>query len=357
MRVLSATDAISPAWTHTRSLLLGPRSWRLVLKIGLVAVFAHFGGCNGNYSSPGPTSPAHIPAITQAVAAAVIATVLFAVLLLLLIGLAFFYLGSRLQLVFFDLVLRRETIIAPIWRRYGRITWSWIAIKIVFGLIALAVFIPLLLPIGLYLFNHASNLDQYFNQHVGQTIFLVVVLFLAIFGLGLIFALAYRLLYDFGLPSMALEGTSLGETSKRVLRLFRAETGQVLLYILMRIVLGMAFGLANAVIVLLFVFIAAIPLGGIGVALWAIFHHGDLAGKVVLGVGFTLLALIFLALLLALIFALTAWTSTFFQAYALYFLGGRYPLLGDLLDHHTPPPPTFPPPGYYPPYAVPPLQP
>jgi hypothetical protein len=29
---------------------------------------------------------------------------------------------------------------------------------------------------------------------------------------------------------------------------------------------------------------------------------------------------------------------TFFQAYALYFLGGRYPILGDLLDRSTPPP-------------------
>jgi hypothetical protein len=28
------------------------------------------------------------------------------------------------------------------------------------------------------------------------------------------------------------------------------------------------------------------------------------------------------------------------DAYAIYFLGGRYPLLGDLLDRSTPPPPS-----------------
>jgi hypothetical protein len=48
---------------------------------------------------------------------------------------------------------------------------------------------------------------------------------------------------------------------------------------------------------------------------------------------------------------------TFFQAYALYFLGGRYPLLGDLLDRSTPPPAyayaaSFPPPAP-PPYQPP----
>jgi hypothetical protein len=56
---------------------------------------------------------------------------------------------------------------------------------------------------------------------------------------------------------------------------------------------------------------------------------------------------------------------TFFQAYALYFLGGRYPLLGDLLDRSTPPPayafaaafPPSPPPYQPPPPEPPPSQP
>jgi hypothetical protein len=55
---------------------------------------------------------------------------------------------------------------------------------------------------------------------------------------------------------------------------------------------------------------------------------------------------------------------TFGQAYALYFLGGRYPLLGDLLDRSTPPPAYaypagFPPtpPQYPPPQPGPPVAP
>jgi len=52
MRTLSAIDAIGPAWNHTSRLLLAPRSWRLVLKIGAVAVFAGIGGFGtGSFNS------------------------------------------------------------------------------------------------------------------------------------------------------------------------------------------------------------------------------------------------------------------------------------------------------------------
>jgi hypothetical protein len=51
---------------------------------------------------------------------------------------------------------------------------------------------------------------------------------------------------------------------------------------------------------------------------------------------------------------------TFMESYALYFLGGRYPMLGYLLDRSTPPPPVYsysPPPSYYAPPVIPPPQP
>jgi hypothetical protein len=45
---------------------------------------------------------------------------------------------------------------------------------------------------------------------------------------------------------------------------------------------------------------------------------------------------------------------TFLEAYTLYFLGGRYPMLGDLLTASTPPPPPPPPAPVYPAYVAPP---
>ena len=64
----------------------------------------------------------------------------------------------------------------------------------------------------------------------------------------------------------------------------------------------------------------------------------------------------FVLLLFYFMFGFMGCIMTFFQAYGMYFLGGRYPLLGDLLDRTTPPPTWtypvgFPPPQIFPPPA------
>jgi hypothetical protein len=66
------------------------------------------------------------------------------------------------------------------------------------------------------------------------------------------------------------------------------------------------------------------------------------------GLAFLIVGLWYLFLLYSIVFPLGA-VLTFLDAYADYFLGGRYPMLGDLLDRSTPParPPYYPP--YYPP--------
>jgi hypothetical protein len=66
--------------------------------------------------------------------------------------------------------------------------------------------------------------------------------------------------------------------------------------------------------------------------------------------GAVTLGLVFIAFLFYVIFLVIGCVHTFLQAYALYFLGGRYPLLGDLLEpqatdfiHAEPPLPNIPP--------------
>ncbi len=333
MRQLSATEAITPAWNHTRDLLITPRRWRTLLKIGVVALFAQAGGCNGSFNTRGG---GHLPGITPQLSSAFLAFAIIAGLFGLVLALFFFYLNSRLQFVLFEIVLRRDTVVAPIWRRYGRATWHWMGLKLLFTLAALICLAPFLIPIVLHfihMFPHASKAVHpdfwlLFKQILG--------LLVAIFAVVVFIWSAYRLLYDFGLPSMALEGTPLEETVRRVVRLLRAEPSQVVLYLVMYFVISLAWGIANMIIMLLVAAVALIPLGGAGLGLWFGLRHAGTAGYIVMGLGWGILGLIFVVIMFLVILALVACIYSFLQAYALYFLGGRYPLLGEYLEP-TPP--------------------
>jgi hypothetical protein len=339
MRQLSAIDAIGPAWTHTSSLLIAPRNWRLVLKIAAIAFFAQMGGCNPSVHSPGP----HMHDIPSGVVAAIAAFAFLIGIVSLVVAFAFFYLSSRLQFTLFEVVLRRDTTVAPIWDRYGRATWYWMLLKFLYGLVALACLVPFLIPLIVAIIHavHAGGGGNNIPVALIGTIVAfigTIVLVLIVIGIGSI------LLRDFGLPSMALEGTPLGVTVKRVFSLLRAEPGQVLLYLLMRVVLAFAGALAGEILLGLGLIIALIPFGAAGLGLWFGFHHAGIGGHIVMIGGWVVLGLALLLLLALAAIMVLGSLYTFLQAYALYFLGGRYPLLGNYLEP-APPAPEIPP-GY-----------
>jgi len=341
MQTLSAIDAISPAWNHTRS-LLRPLRLRTLLKIGVIAFFTQFSTGSGNFSTHG----GHWPGVTPEFNGAMVLVGLIFGLIGLVFAFAFFYLNSRLQFVLFEVVLRRDTIIGPMWTRYSRATWYWMGIKFFFGLIATACVLPfLILPI-IHLFHVASSLQDGTTPSVASVLHILgamLPLLIPVIIAAIIIGCLYRVLFDFGLPSMALEGTTIGETARRVWQLVRVEPGAVFLYIVMHILLGFVIGIIAFIISLLVIGIALVPLGGAGVGLWYSLHHVGVAGYIFIGLGWAVLGVIFAAVLIILILALSAYVTCFWQAYALYFLGGRYPLLGQYLEPFLPPTPGYPP--------------
>jgi len=351
MRPLSAIDAIAPAWNHTRRLLLTPRSWRLLLKIGAVAFFAQINGCNPRFST-GP----HLPSLPHALAAAFFTFAVLISIVACVLALAFFYLGSRLQFVLFEVVLRRDTTVAPIWHRYGRATWHWIGLKLAFFAVALLCVAPVLIPVGLRFYHATRRMNAAAAE--GATphfaaFFLSILGFIGVvFLILLVIGIFYILLQDFGLPSMALEGTPLPETVRRIVNLVRAEPGQILLYLLMRFVLALAGTVIFEIALVFGLLIALIPLGGIAGILWVALHHASFVGHAFMITGWVVLGGIFLVLLIVACIMGSGYLYTFLQAYALYFLGGRYPLVGGYLEPLLPQPVyTYPgvPQGYYPP--------
>jgi hypothetical protein len=348
MQPLSAIDAISPAWDHTRKLLLEPMRWKTLLKIGLVAAFAGVGSGSfnsSNFNHPGaiPHSPWHFPAI-----ALVASVLLFAGIVVLVIWLAFFYLSSRLQFVLLDVVLRRDTTIGPAWNRFGPATWRWMGLRFLYALAALVLLLPILIPAGIAAIHNfpkdgatppdfASLMGTFF-AFIGAMVLVAMVV-----------AIGHLLLHDFGLPSMALEGTSLQETVMRVIRLIRAEPLQILIFIVMKVIIRLVAGIAIGIAFAIGALILLIPFGGLGGILWAALHKGGGAFLVAMWFLIALLTFAYLAIMLIAAFMCVGITGTFFQAYALYFLGGHYPLLGEILQ----PAPVPTPPGFfYPPFPA-----
>lgn len=366
MLPLSAIDAIGPAWSHTRRLLWDNRSWRTLLKIGVVASFAgsvsgvnlNFPGFNnfpGNTSGTGHTGPM----ISHAAIAAILSLALVIGIAIVLLGLIFLYISARLQFVMFEVVLRSDTTIGPIWRRYSSRTWRWIGLRLMVGLAFLAILAPLLIPLIMQIVRtvHASPDNGSIN---------VMALFAAMFGtivliflLALLSAIVARLLHDFGLPSMALEDTPISLTVSRVWLLVRSEPGQIALYVLMHFVLGIAGAIVANIVIAILALVSLIPLGAGGAVIWLVLRNTGLGGHILMITALVLLGLVFLAVVLVAAFMATGYLGTFLQAYALYFLGGRYPLLGQYLAPYWPQThlPVPPPPAYQPPPSAPPAPP
>jgi hypothetical protein len=354
MRPLSATDAISPAWNHTRRLLLAPRNWGLALKICLVAFFAQVGGCNSSFNSHG----GHVHQLPPALAAGIVGLALMIGLIAFAIGLALFYLGSRLQFVLFEIVLRSDTKVAPIWSRYGRATWHWMGLKVLYFLAAIVCLSPFIIPIVIHFIHVAGPTFNSAPHNVAAFIMSMLSFIGAIFFIILAMSIGFILLVDFGVPSMALESTSMSETVQRVWSLVRAEPGQVILYLLMRFLLGLAGSIVASVGLAIGAMIAAIPLGGAGALAWLSLRHAGLAGHVLMVGSWVVLGLVLAVLVILAAIMVFGYIYTFLQAYALYFLGGRYPLVGQYLEPFLPPvyayPPTAP---VYPNYPPPPAPP
>jgi hypothetical protein len=350
MRQLSAIEAIGPAWNHTHRLLFAPRRAGLLLKIGAVAVLAQAGGGfnGGGFGNHGN----HANHLAPAFIAPMIAAAMLFGLIAFVIGVVLFYLRSRFQFVLFDVVLRSDTTVAPIWRRYSAATWRWIGLKLLFFCAAALCILPVAIPMVVHVV-HNIPAGQHMSFHtlipfIASMLGLIAVLVIA----GLVLCITFTLIADFGLPSMALEGTSLEETVRRVGRLFRAEPGQVLLYILMRFLMSIATVFLCELIIGFGTLIALIPLGGAGFGLWAALHTTGTAGHAVMIAGWVVLGVILATLVIVAAVMLVGSAYTFLQAYALYFLGGRYPLVGQYLA----PLPPAPAPNYSPTaYAIPPM--
>jgi hypothetical protein len=358
MRPLSAIDAIGPAFGRARDVLARPFQLRTFLKIAAVAFFAEMGGgLNLNFGRGNSNGIHQLPPGFLAFHVALLVMIAF---VSLVIGLILFYIGSRLQLVLLELVATRYTLISPLWRKYSSRTWRWIGLKLLFLLCVLIVLLPFAIMGVVYFMHHFHGIDSLdgLNPFAGMQFVHILLFAAAAFLVLLVICVIYMLVHDFALPFLALEDLGISHSLERLRILLVDEPGQVVLYVILRFVLGIVFSIATYIAIAIVMLLSLIPPGIIGVILWLSLHKAGTVGIVLLVACAIVGGLAYLCWALCVVFSFMGSLLTFFQAYALYFLGGRYPLLGDLLDRSTPPPayayPHPAPPPYQPPQPEPP---
>lgn len=349
MQPLNAIDAIAPAFTRTHQTLFHPfrigRSWKL-------AASQYLGFCGAMFF-PLPLVFLLIPA---SVPIPHLQMVIFS-LIPTIVMLIFVYLFGRMELVCFEMIVTRAKFIAPMWRRYSARVWPWLGLKILVGtlftlLIGALLAAPLrhaiehliaLMPMTQ--FPRGETPDPVAMQAAMQPFIAQMVNFEGIiFAIFLLLKIPSTLLNDFVLPFFVLEDITLVEALRRGAAVFVADPLQLILYLILKpilFVIGYMIQYISTLIVMIPLVIVMVIVGLIfGISLHG--AAGGALGIVALVVGY----LLFIVVTVWLTLGLAGYLFALFEAYGIYFLGGRYPLLGEMLEPSPSrpftPPPVFP---------------
>jgi hypothetical protein len=352
MQILNALDAISPAFSRTKLVIFSPfrmgRTWKLAATAYLSIM--------GTMFLPYPLIAFYfIPLVHQFGGRSGVAILVSVTTAITFIYLWIFYLCSRLRFAYFDIVSNRGEFVAPAWRKYGAQSFKWTAFKVGLGTLAIAA---VALPMSAYI-KHliagvaSMHLEQgqtplaamFTELFTGYAVILFVYLLLGLFFWG------SSLLSDFIVPSLALEDTTIELAFQRLGQLIRREPGQFVLYALLKMGLAISGYIAQMIVFCTAIIVVFLVVGLVEWTLGMLLHAGGVPMAVLSVIGMIVSTLLMFFLMFYGMFLGMGTVLTFLEAYALYFLGGRYPMLGELLDRSTPP--VYRPEPVYPPYLPP----
>ena len=350
---ISAIDAISPAFQHTKEQLLQPfrlSQWAKLALVGLLAGELSSGGCNGgNFQMPTRPSGGHrfvelgLPNVNPMAFAGLIA-------LLIVLGIVFWilflYVSSVMRFILFDSVIAKQCEIGRGWSRRHGAGLRYFVWQILF-LLAMGVGLTVLVGIPAALALAAGWL-QAPRQHIAPLILAGMLLFFVLMGFIVLSMVVHVMTKDFVVPEMALENISAIEGWRRLLPMLQAEKGSYAGYIGMKIVMALGASVVVGIISFIVLLILLIPVGGFGVI-------AVLAGKTA-GLTWNLYTItlavvvgcIALFVILYVVSLISVPVIVFFPAYSIYFFASRYPAL-EALVHPPLPPPVPPAPPWTPP--------
>ena len=341
---ISAVDAISPAFEHTKQQLFKPfrfGQWTRLAFVGLLAgELGSGGGCNLPRNFPTrPNSTQHfidtgLAATNPALLAALIAVLVVSGLVL---GIFLLYASSVMRFVLFDSVLAKECKIREGWTQRQAPGTKYFLWKLLYMLLMIAATVVVIgIPLG---FGFAIGWLRDPSHHIVPLVLAGIVLFFVVLLFFVTSAVIYVLTKDFVVPQMAFENITAIEGWRRLWIMIQAEKGGYAGYVGMKIVMAIGAAIVLGIVSVIVVVAIAIPVGALGLA--AVLT-GKAAGltwnlqtiTLAVVVGSVVLAFFFYILSLIAVPAIV-----FFPAYSIYFFASRYPRLGSVLYPAPPSPP------------------
>jgi hypothetical protein len=339
MIAYSAAQALSPAIERTKRYLFQPFRWGRFLKLTLVALLTEGGVSSCNFGSKIPSGnggggqhvPFHMPMLHWPAVPMLIAFAAVVMLIVIPVGLFLSYLLIRLRFSYFDCVMRQIDRIGPAWSIYhrqalrylGMMIWVGVAFWMVIAVIGYWSYVrfrPLFDSMGP---GHPFHISEFLPL---IAVAIPMVLLLAFGGSVIDAVLSY-----FVLPRMALEDASIGDALSDVWADILLEPWQYVFFLVLKYLATLAATIVGCIALL----IPFAILFGIGVACVLLLKSASMPLALLLGIpaGVLLVGAFVLAGI-----GLSGMIGTFRRNYALMFYGGRYALLGAILEPQMPPP-------------------
>jgi len=339
---ISAVDAISPAFQHTKKQLIEPfraSQWAKLALVGFLAGEVHSGGCSGgNFQMPTRTSGGErflelgLPAMNPVAYAALIALLVVAVLVLWVL---FIYVNSVMRFVLFDSVVAKQCEIRQYWNRRQKPGLRYFAWQLLLFL-AMMVGLTILVGIPATLALAVGWLKQS-SQHMVPLILGGVLLFFLVTTFVVLWLIVLVCSKDFIVPQMALADIGPMEAWRRLLPMLKSEKGGYAGYLGMKIVMSIGAAVIVGIAAMIIILLTLIPIGGVGAVLVLMGKSGGLHWNLYTITLAVVIGSFLLAFILYVVSLVSVPAIVFFPAYSIYFFAARYPALDAVLRPAPPP--------------------
>lgn len=344
---ISAIDAISPAFQHTKQQLFQPfrlGQWAKLAFVGLLAGELTTGSCgNFNTNFQAPKNPNHFLALPFPKMDPVLLGLLVALLVVFgfLFWLFLLYVNSVMRFILFDSVVQRNCEIRRSWNRRHGAGLRYFVWQLLFAVATSAGF-AILIGIPAALAFAAGWLTKP-KEHIAPLILFGMAVFFVLMAFVVVFALVNVFTKDFVVPQMAIENVSAFQAWARLLPMLGAEKGSYFGYVLMKIVMALGVGIVLGIITTIVILVTFIPIGGLGALFVLAGKAAGFSWNVYTITAAVVIGCFVLAMIIYVISLISAPAMVFFPAYSIYFFASRYPGLDALIHPALPaPPPPFP---------------